>query len=176
MRTACEKTRFLLEQYFDGELSGRRATWVEDHLMDCPACSAELEALKQTRDLLQRAMREAATGIDLAQVWRGVQPHLEGSKPSLWERLGVAAREYLSVYKPLFASAAVAAAVAVVVVPLALREPAAPEQPRPQGTDVIIESIESSGSTAMVYDLPDHTKVIWMFEDPEDGSDGPSSL
>jgi anti-sigma factor RsiW len=166
----------LLEQYFDGELSGRRATWVEDHLMDCPRCAAEMDALQQTRGLVQRAMREATTGIDFSQVWRGVQPHLNGSKPSLWERLGVAAREYLSVYKPVFASAAVAAAVAVVVVPLALREPPAPEQARPHGTDVIIESIESSGSTAMVYDLPDQTKVIWMFEDPEDGSEGPSSL
>ncbi len=40
--------------YHDGELHGARLLQVETHLRDCPACRAELEALKALSGLLQK--------------------------------------------------------------------------------------------------------------------------
>jgi anti-sigma factor RsiW len=176
MRKHCEKTQSLLERYFDGELSARKNAYAEDHLADCPHCAAELESLRRTRGAIQQSMRDATNDVDFSTIWRAVESRLEESKPTLWERLGVAARELVSVYKPIWATATAAVAVAAIVaVPLLVRESAVPTTP--QSNECIIESIETSGSTAMIYDIDqDQTKVIWLFEDPEDSSDEPSSL
>jgi anti-sigma factor RsiW len=181
MRDECERTGALLERYFDGELRERATQYVEDHLADCPRCAKELQALQEMRGLIQTSIRDAvaqAAQAELSRVWQGIEPHLEAPKPSFWERMGVAAREYFSVYKSIWATAAAAAAVAALVaVPLLLRSGPTVEIAKSQSNECIIESIESSGSTAMVYDLEqDQIKVIWMFEDPEDPSEGPSSL
>ncbi len=178
MKDHCKKTHSLLERYFDQELSGRQLNFVEDHLADCPHCARELVELQELRGLVQGEMREAAKRVDFATFWRSLEPRLTEPRPSFWEQLTVSVREYLSVYKTIWATAAAAAAVAAVVaVPLLVREPAATDPQRPQSNECIIESIESSGSTAMVYEIEqDQTKVIWMFEDPEDPNEGPSSL
>ena len=178
MKNECERTGALLERYFDGELRERAAQYVEDHLADCPHCAGELVALQEMRGLIQTSIREAVAQAEFARVWQGIEPHLAAPKPSFWERMGVAVREYFSVYKPIWATAAAAAAVAALVaVPLLMRSGPAVEIAKTQSNECIIESIESSGSTAMVYDIEqDQTKVIWMFEDPEDPSEGPSSL
>jgi anti-sigma factor RsiW len=42
-----------LAAYFDGELHGTRQRQVEEHLSNCPACQAELEALGELSRLLQ---------------------------------------------------------------------------------------------------------------------------
>jgi predicted anti-sigma-YlaC factor YlaD len=44
-----------LAAYFDGELHGTRQRQVEEHLSNCPACQAELEALGKLSRLLQQA-------------------------------------------------------------------------------------------------------------------------
>lgn len=43
----------LLAAYHDGELPGKRQHQVEKHLQDCPACRAELVALKELSSLLK---------------------------------------------------------------------------------------------------------------------------
>jgi anti-sigma factor RsiW len=177
MRKDCERILGLVERYFDGELSGRQAGLVEDHLTDCPKCAAELRTLHNLRGLVQSSLREAAMQVELADLWRHIEPRIQDQKTSLWERLGVAVREYFSAYKPVFATAGVAALAAVIVIPLALRDSGMTEGTRPQSNECIIESIESSGSTAMVFELSeDQTKVIWMIEEVEDEGEGPSAL
>jgi anti-sigma factor RsiW len=42
-----------LAAYFDGELHGTRQRQVEEHLSNCPACQAELQALRKISSLLQ---------------------------------------------------------------------------------------------------------------------------
>lgn len=177
MRSHCVKTQSLLERYFDGELSERKNAFIEDHLADCPHCMGELEGLRRMRGAVQHSMREATRDVDFSTIWRGVDSRLEEAKPSLWERLGVAARESFSVYKPIWATATAAVAVAALIaVPLLARQGGSTPK-APQSNECIIESIETSGSTAMIYDIDqDQTKVIWLFEDPEDSSDEPSSL
>src|SRR5262245_42591637 len=113
MSKDCQKTLRLLERYFDGELSARKLTFVEDHLVECPECSTELRALEATRTMVHTAYRDAASELDFGQLWRAIEPKLSTPKPSLWERMGVALREYVSVYKPVLAVATAAAVVAV---------------------------------------------------------------
>jgi anti-sigma factor RsiW len=178
MNRDCQKATSLIERYFDGELSNRQSAFVEDHLVDCPECAAELESLQRLRGALQVSIREAANHADFARIWQAVEPRLEGPRPSLWERWTVALREYLSVYKPVWATAASAAVVALLVaVPLLVQKEPAVQIQKPQSNECIIESIESSGSTAMIYEVDqDQTKVIWMFEDADDSGEGPSTL
>ena len=41
-----------LNAYFDGELTGRRLHQVEEHLVECESCQAELDALQSVSELL----------------------------------------------------------------------------------------------------------------------------
>ena len=184
VKTDCKRTGALLERYFDGESSRRDTERVEAHLAACPHCVAELASLKRTRGVLQGAMHQAAASVDFETVWRGIAPRLAGPKPGLWERLGVAVREYFQAYRPVWVMAGAAAAIAALVaVPLLMKgsPSAAPgtevakSQPK-QSNECIIESIESANGTPMVQELPNQTKVIWTFEEPEDQAGGPSGL
>ena len=184
MKTECNKVRELVERYFDGELSRRQSARLEDHLAECPKCEAQLESLQRTRGALQGVLRQAASQVDFNTLWRNIQPQLAGPKPSFWERFNVAVREYFSAYKPVWAMAGAAAAVAALVaVPLLVKDspiafPNGTErQVATKGNECIIESIESSGgSTPMVQELQNQTKVIWMFEEPDESDDGPKGL
>ena len=42
-----------LNAYYDGELKGKRLQQVEEHLIECEACQAELESLQGLSALLQ---------------------------------------------------------------------------------------------------------------------------
>jgi anti-sigma factor RsiW len=65
--------------YHDGELHGDRLVQVEAHLRDCPACRAELEALKSLSTLLQKnPAMPARTSPErfVAQVRLRTRPHV----------------------------------------------------------------------------------------------------
>ena len=70
--------------YHDGELYGARLFQVETHLRDCPACRAELEALKALSTLLQKTpampVRTAPERF-VAQVRLRTRPHLTPPAP-----------------------------------------------------------------------------------------------
>ncbi len=48
----CELIKEQLIEYVDGDLSSEEARLVEEHLEQCPACRAEVEALSGVRELL----------------------------------------------------------------------------------------------------------------------------
>lgn len=50
----CGQVRRLLPPFFDEELSGRTREQVASHLASCPACRAELEALRADMGLLEQ--------------------------------------------------------------------------------------------------------------------------
>jgi anti-sigma factor RsiW len=70
--------------YHDGELSGARLFQVEAHLLDCPACRAELEALKALSTLLQKSpampVRTSPERF-VAQVRLRTRPHFTSPAP-----------------------------------------------------------------------------------------------
>lgn len=53
-RSEHERVEELLSAYIDGELSIKETTLVEKHLRQCPACTQDLETLRQTVNLVRQ--------------------------------------------------------------------------------------------------------------------------
>jgi len=91
----CDFTNSLLQGYFDGELSGRRAAELERHLRRCVHCATELVDLDLLRDRLQLAqLYEPATASVRRRIsarLHAIAPTTAASRPLLWHWLAAAA-------------------------------------------------------------------------------------
>jgi anti-sigma factor RsiW len=91
----CDFTDSLLQGYFDGELSGRRAVEFERHLRHCVHCATELVDLDLLRDRLQLAqLYEPATAALRRKInapLRAIAPTTAVSRPLVWHWLAAAA-------------------------------------------------------------------------------------
>ena len=91
----CAFTDSLLQGYFDGELSDRRATEFERHLRHCVHCATELVDLDLLRDRLQLTqLYEPATASLRRKInarLHAIAPTTPASQPRLWHWLAVAA-------------------------------------------------------------------------------------
>lgn len=91
----CDSADSLLQGYFDGELSGRRAAEFERHLRHCVHCAAELVDLDLLRDSLQLAqLYEPATASLRRKINArpyAIAPITTVSQPRLWHWLAAAA-------------------------------------------------------------------------------------
>ena len=92
----CDFADSLLQGYFDGELSDRRATEFERHLRHCDHCATELVDLDLLRDSLQLAqLYEPATAslrqkINAPLHGIAIAPTTAASQPRLWHWLAAA--------------------------------------------------------------------------------------
>ena len=91
----CDFADSLLQGYFDGELSGRRAAEFERHLRHCVQCATELVDLDLLRDSLQLAqLYEPATASLRRKInarLHAIAPTIAASQPRLWHWLAAAA-------------------------------------------------------------------------------------
>jgi anti-sigma factor RsiW len=91
----CDFADSLLQGYFDGELSGRRAVEFERHLRHCVHCATELVDLDLLRDSLQLAqLYEPATAslrLKINAPLHAIAPTTAASQPGLWHWLAAAA-------------------------------------------------------------------------------------
>jgi anti-sigma factor RsiW len=91
----CDFGDSLLQGYFDGELSGRRATEFERHLRHCARCATELVDLDLLRDSLQLAqLYEPATASLRRKInapLHAIAPTTVASQHRLWHWLAAAA-------------------------------------------------------------------------------------
>lgn len=91
----CDFADSLLQGYFDGELSGRRAAELERHLRHCVHCATELVDLDLLRDRLQLAqLYEPATASVRRKIsarLQAIAPPPAASQPRLWHWLAAAA-------------------------------------------------------------------------------------
>jgi anti-sigma factor RsiW len=91
----CDFADSLLQGYFDGELSGRRAAEFERHLRHCVHCATELVDLDLLRDRLQLAqLYEPATASLRGRIdapLHAIAPTAPASQPRLWHWLAAAA-------------------------------------------------------------------------------------
>jgi anti-sigma factor RsiW len=91
----CDFADSLLQGYFDGELSGRRAVEFERHLRHCVHCATELVDLDLLRDSLQLAqLYEPATAslrLKINAPLHSIAPTTAASQPRLWHWLAAAA-------------------------------------------------------------------------------------
>jgi anti-sigma factor RsiW len=91
----CDFADSLLQGYFDGELSGRRAAEFDRHLRHCVHCATELVDLDLLRDRLQLAqLYEPATASLRRKIYaplHPIAPTTAASQPRLWHWLAAAA-------------------------------------------------------------------------------------
>jgi anti-sigma factor RsiW len=91
----CDFDDSLLQGYFDGELTGLRATEFERHLRHCVHCATELVDLDLLRDRLQIAhLYEPATASLRRRIdapLHAIVPTTPASQPRLWHWLAAAA-------------------------------------------------------------------------------------
>ena len=91
----CDFADSLLQGYFDGELSGRRAAELERHLRHCVHCANELVDLDLLRDRLHLAqLYEPATASVRRKIsarLHAIAPTTAASQPRLWHWLAAAA-------------------------------------------------------------------------------------
>jgi anti-sigma factor RsiW len=91
----CDFADSLLQGYFDGELSGRRAVEFERHLRHCAHCATELADLDLLRDRLQLAqLYEPATAALRRKIngpLHAVARTTAVSRPLVWHWLAAAA-------------------------------------------------------------------------------------
>ena len=91
----CDFADSLLQGYFDGELSGRRAVEFERHLQHCVHCATELVDLDLLRDRLHLAqLYEPATASVRRKInvrLQAIAPTTAASQPRLWHWLAAAA-------------------------------------------------------------------------------------
>jgi anti-sigma factor RsiW len=91
----CDFTDSLLQGYFDGELSGRRAAEFERHLRHCDHCATELVDLDLLHDRLQLAqLYEPAAASLRRKITARLHPiaaTTAASQPRVWHWLAAAA-------------------------------------------------------------------------------------
>jgi anti-sigma factor RsiW len=152
----------VLHAYHDGEL-GRLARWrTERRLARDPEARAELVRLARVRS----AVREAASGAPVPELWPGIAERLaaldaelgreatagRGVSPVL-SPAGAGLRAWL---RPLAAGAAVAAAAAAWLVF------SAPTEAVDQG---VVRWLYTRGRPVMVLDRPEDATIIWLLDE-----------
>lgn len=84
MTTSCEPQ--LLSAYLDDELSPQARSAVEQHLRDCPQCTAELQRLREASQIIGGSTFEALNATELARIHAAIDDQKE-EQPIL--RLGM---------------------------------------------------------------------------------------
>jgi anti-sigma factor RsiW len=98
----CQRIKEMLPDYSVGMGSLILKAKIRAHLGRCPACAAELRALEETCQLVEKLPLQHAPDL-----WNAIQPHLKrrtSAKPQFMHRL-----------KPAFAGAVALAAAAIVI-------------------------------------------------------------
>ena len=124
IRWSCRATRRLLEAYHDGELPMEARASIQNHLRQCPSCSAERHRLRQVGVELRAAVSDHAP-VDPDALGRQVRVRLAiGPEPSLTQRVRALFDDMHLVWPALGAVAATLACVAAALglMRLTLRE------------------------------------------------------
>jgi anti-sigma factor RsiW len=172
----CDTT--LLLRHLDGELSTRERRRLLAHLDGCPGCRQALDGLRLVSGLLRERLEQPAQAADFTGFEdRVLAAVAKSARPPLGERLRVAWGEWQRAWRPVWVTAVVTAAVALLVlVPLLSRGPDTPIAPPPsdgvpavadKGVDnqVIIDSLEYRGQRSMIFSVSkNNTTVIWMYD------------
>jgi len=139
-----------LQRYFDGELRGGDTRDLEEELSRSEPDQKRLAALGEMRTLLRESARDAAASAPSEEMWTAIRSEIaKGRQPSLAERLRVRWQELWAGPARYWVPAVAAAGCVMLVWALAARTPAYVAQ------GVVIESVETSGVTATVFQIPD---------------------
>jgi len=158
-----------LQRYFDEDLAPDHARRTEEALASSDEDRKRIAALGQIRTLLRASAQQTAADAPSDAMWAAIGAELaKRGGPGWLERLGVRFRELLVGPARIWVPAAAAAA--ALLLAFLLR----PEVRQVAAHDVVIESVETDGVTATVFQMPDDTggdgiSVLWIT--PEQGGE-----
>ncbi|MBX7112838.1 MAG: zf-HC2 domain-containing protein [Myxococcaceae bacterium] len=158
----------MLSPYVDGELSPADRQAVEQHLAACKESAMQVADLRATGGLLRVAMDMQADDIDWKDFTQNVMAKVGPEKLPLFERLKLFFSETFTYQRPVMVtSLATAMVVALVAVPLALRNGAGPGYGnlKPQIQSVSVE--KNATVKPVVMETAEGDAIIWMVETPE---------
>jgi anti-sigma factor RsiW len=84
---SCKRIRPHLSRYADAELSDREQGQVEQHIMQCPTCSAELDVYRALNQLLVAPEPIEASPYLLSRIQRQLSQSRRASRETIFVRL-----------------------------------------------------------------------------------------
>lgn len=156
-----------LQRYFDGELGRSEARDLEETLPGSDPDRKRLAALGEMRTLLRDAAQQAAASAPSEAMWTAIRTEIaRGLEPSPTERWLVRWREFWGGPARFWVPAMAAAACVMLTWMIADHTRASMPQ------DVVIESVETTGVTATVFQIPDEADgegiaVLVLTAEPE---------
>ena len=136
----------ILERYYDGELSPKKAKWVEEQLEGSPEHKARLEQMSRMSGLIQLMEKESLADVSFAGFEQRVKIGIEqAKKPSVIDRARVWATEFFEHKQVVWIPSAVAvAAVLAVVIAVPLMSGNQPSQQKTSGDTEIWMASDTS--------------------------------
>ena len=157
-----------LMRFFDGDLGDADARRLEQSLAESPEDRKRLAALGEMRALLREAAQKDAAAAPSEAMWSAIRGELAtGRRPALGERLAVAWRDLWSGPARYWLPATAGAMALAVIFAIGRSGSRAPLV-----RDVVIESVETAGVTATVFQIPDEAggdgiAVLWLTPESE---------
>ena len=157
-----------LMRYFDGDLDASDAQRIERGLAESEPDRKRLAALGEMRSLLRGTAQQASTTAPSEAMWTTIRGELaKGRRPSLGERLSVAWSDLWAGPARLWIPVTAGTAALILAFALARSGPRAAI-----ARDVVIESVETAGVTATVFQIPDEAggdgiAVLWITPESE---------
>ncbi|MCP4676141.1 MAG: hypothetical protein GY854_11665 [Deltaproteobacteria bacterium] len=179
----------LLARYYDGELSPKKAAWVEQQLDKSPDYQVALKKMSNMSDLIHLMNEETLEDVSFAGFETRVRAGIgQGERPGFFEKLQVWASEFIehrrTIWVPSMAVATVAVAV-LIAMPFVTGGPSeappattdngiwmasTPGTKAPSSTIVSVGSNDKTGSKYHKYDVPSGEGgtlgVVWIDEKP----------
>lgn len=162
----------LIQRYYDGETIGREVELAEELLASDPEAQAMLKSLQDISNSISTDIAQALAGEDFSSYWASIEERLPATPPTVepdgdvvmarppgpipvapwWQRL----------FTPAFGAVAVAALIALAVLPNLGTAPT-PTEFGPLSYAVEIEEVDSSGPMVIVQEATDSAPSIVSF-------------
>jgi len=162
----------LIQRYYDGETIGREVEAAEQLLESDPAARKLLQSLQQISKSISLDVTQALESEDFSSYWESIQERLPDSPPSLESAAdvvvgrpapvlaGTAAPWFRRLFTPAFGGLALAALVAVAVIP---NLGPAPTDLGPLSYAVDVVEVESEGPMVIVQEATETAPSIVSF-------------
>ncbi len=162
----------LIQRYYDGETIGREVELAEKLLQTDPEAQVLLKSLQDISNSISVDIAQALAGEDFSSYWSNIEARLDDAPATVEPDSDVVvARQaapipsvpwFRRLFTPAFGAVALAALVAVAVIPNLGTSPS-PTGPGPLSYSVEIEEVESAGPLVIVQEATDSAPSIVSF-------------
>lgn len=163
---ACERFVPMLSPYVDGELTPAERVNVERHLSACRDCTGRAADLRAESGLLRVGLDMAVDDVDFKDFALKVMARVTPEKPPLLERLKLSLSEmFLYQRTAMVSSFATAAVLALVAVPLLMRDRAPVGYAGERMTVKAIQPYQDARVAPVVMETDNGGTIIWLVDD-----------